>query len=51
MLADNKLAEQAGWDRELLALELGELAELGTDLATLGFEAGELDALLRQRAA
>ena len=45
ILADNKLAEQAGWDRELLALELGELAELGTDLGALGFEAGELDAL------
>ena len=45
VLADNKLAEQAGWDRELLALELGELAELGTDLGALGFEAGELDAL------
>ena len=46
MLADNKLAERAGWDRELLALELGELAELGTDLGALGFEALELDALL-----
>ena len=46
ILADNRLAEQAGWDRELLALELGELAELGTDLGALGFEAGELDALL-----
>ena len=46
VLADNKLAERAGWDRELLALELGELAELGTDLGSLGFEALELDALL-----
>ena len=46
VLADNKLAERAGWDRELLALELGELAELGTDLGALGFEAAELDALL-----
>ena len=45
MLADNKLAERAGWDSELLALELGELAELGTDLGALGFEAAELDAL------
>ena len=45
ILADNRLAERAGWDRELLALELGDLAELGTDLGTLGFEAGELDAL------
>ena len=46
VLADNKLAERAGWDRELLALELGELAELGIDLGALGFEAAELDALL-----
>ena len=45
VLADNKLAERAGWDRDLLALELGELAELGTDLGTLGFEAAELDDL------
>ena len=47
VLADNKLAEQAGWDRELLALELGDLSELGVDLTTLGFEAGELDDLFR----
>jgi hypothetical protein len=47
ILADNKLAEQAGWDRELLALELGELQDMAVDLASLGFEAGELDALLR----
>lgn len=47
ILADNKLAEQAGWDNEMLALEVGELAELGIDLSMLGFEARELDALLR----
>ena len=47
VLADNKLAEQAGWDKELLALELGDLSELGVDLTTLGFEAGELDDLFR----
>ncbi|MFC3086287.1 site-specific DNA-methyltransferase [Tabrizicola soli] len=47
ILADNKLAEQAGWDRELLALELGDLLDMAVDLASLGFEAGELDALLR----
>ncbi len=29
VLADNRLAEQAGWDRELLALELADLSELG----------------------
>ena len=46
VLADNKLAEQAGWDRELLALEVGDLADLGVDLSTLGFEPAELDSLL-----
>jgi DNA modification methylase len=47
ILADNKLAEQAGWDRELLALELGDLQDMAVDVASLGFDAGELDALLR----
>lgn len=40
MLADNKLAEQAAWDRELLALELGDLREMAVDLASLGLQAG-----------
>lgn len=47
ILADNRLAEAAGWDRELLALELGDLDLLGVDLTGLGFEPGELDALLQ----
>jgi len=46
ILADNRLAEQAGWDKDLLALELGDLRDLAVDLASLGFEAAELDALL-----
>ncbi|AZQ67638.1 site-specific DNA-methyltransferase [Silicimonas algicola] len=46
VLADNRLAEQAGWDRELLALELGDLGDLGIDLGDLGFDGAELDALL-----
>ena len=46
ILADNRLAEQAGWDRDLLALELCELEDLGVDLLTLGFDAGEIDDLL-----
>lgn len=46
ILADNRLAEQAGWDRELLSLELADLSELGIELTALGFEALELDALL-----
>jgi len=47
ILADNKLAEQAGWDKTLLALELGDLQDMAVDLTSLGFDAGELDALLR----
>ncbi|MCQ0972063.1 site-specific DNA-methyltransferase [Paracoccus sp. TK19116] len=46
ILADNKLAEQAGWDAQLLALELGDLADLDVDLTSLGFEGAELDKLL-----
>jgi DNA modification methylase len=47
ILADNKLAERAGWDKELLALEVGDLADLGIDLLALGFVAGEIDDLLQ----
>lgn len=46
VLADNRLAEQAGWDRELLGLELADLSDLGIDLGDIGFEGAELDALL-----
>ena len=51
ILADNRLAEQAGWDRELLALEVADLGELGIDLGDLGFDGAELDALLNHGAA
>lgn len=47
ILADNRLAEQAGWDRELLALELADLRDMAVDLTDLGFEAADLDLLLR----
>jgi ParB-like chromosome segregation protein Spo0J len=47
ILADNRLAEKAGWDREALAIELGELAVLLTDgIEITGFETGEVDLLL-----
>jgi DNA modification methylase len=50
MLADNKLASKAGWDRELLALELQELQlalpEIGLDVSATGFEPGEIDSIL-----
>ena len=46
IIADNKLAEQAGWDAELLALELGELQAEGFDIDLLGFDETELGDLL-----
>ena len=45
VIADNKLAENAGWDRELLALELKELS-LNFDITLTGFEMPEVDLLL-----
>ena len=51
ILADNRLAEQAGWDRELLALELGDLEALDLDLGDLGFDGAELDDILGHDAA
>ena len=43
ILADNKLAENAGWDRELLAIELQGLIELDVDIELTGFETAEID--------
>jgi hypothetical protein len=47
VIADNKLAENAGWDRSLLALELQELSiVLNFDVTITGFEIGEVDILI-----
>ena len=48
ILADNKLAENAGWHRELLALELQGLLEmeLEFEVTLTGFEMGEIDVLI-----
>ena len=49
VIADNKLAENAGWDRRLLALELQELSvELNFDVAITGFETAEIDLLVQE---
>ena len=42
ILADNKLALNAGWDEALLKLELADLQELGANLGLTGFSADEL---------
>ena len=47
VLADNQLALDAGWNEELLALELAELSEAGYDLALTGFDADALAELLQ----
>ena len=44
VIADNKLALNAGWDEELLSLEISELEELGFDIDLLGFTDDELAA-------
>jgi DNA modification methylase len=47
-LADNKIAQGAGWDMELLKAELGEIAaiDVDLDLSLTGFSAGEIDVVL-----
>jgi DNA modification methylase len=51
VIADNKLALNAGWDEAMLALELQELDELGFDLDLTGFTDAEIDALTPERIA
>jgi len=47
VIADNRLAEKAGWDPALLALELQELSlELNFDVTVTGFEMAEIDLVI-----
>jgi DNA modification methylase len=50
VIADNRLAERSGWDKELLAKEFEFLtvADLQFDITTTGFGTGEIDLLLEQ---
>lgn len=45
VIADNKLALNAGWDNEMLAVEFSDLKEMGFDLELTGFDADEISAL------
>jgi DNA modification methylase len=45
VIADNKLALNAGWDESMLAGEVASLADAGFDLGLLGFSAPELAAI------
>src|SRR5258708_5973387 len=47
-IADNKIAVNAGWDLEILQLELGELGAIDVDigLTLTGYSTGEIDVIL-----
>lgn len=44
-LIDNKVAEQATWDHDMLAGEIGKLSELGLDYTKFGWSQAEIDCL------
>ena len=46
ILADNQLALGAGWDEEMLSVELSDLQDESFDLSLLGFDSDELEKLL-----
>lgn len=48
LIADNRLAELAGWDQEILAIEFGELAAFDTafDIEVTGFDGADIDRIL-----
>jgi len=46
VIADNQLALQAGWDEDMLRIELGDIEASGFDLDLIGFEADELAGLM-----
>jgi DNA modification methylase len=46
VIADNRLALDAGWDRELLRIEIDQLMSVDADLKVLGFSTGEMLSLM-----
>jgi DNA modification methylase len=48
VLADNRLAERAGWDKELLAIELQGLIDLNVEVELTGFDMGQIDLILEE---
>lgn len=45
VLADNRVPMNAAWDYDLLKAELGDIKDLGVDIATIGFPMDELDVI------
>ena len=48
VIADNKLAENAGWDLDILKIEMADLGEIGFDLDLIGFSEAEVEDLLKE---
>ena len=48
IIADNRLALNAGWDEDMLKVELEELNDLEFDISLLGFEDNEIESLLSE---
>lgn len=48
-IADNAIALKSGWDREILAIEMQELVDLGFEIELTGFETAEIDLMLDER--
>src|SRR3984893_8730954 len=46
LIADNRLAEKAGWDKEILEIELQGLVTMGFEVEVTGFEVPEVDLVL-----
>jgi len=49
ILADNRLAEKAGWDKEILAVELQGLLADGFEVVLTGFETPDIDVIWTPR--
>ena len=49
VIADNRMALDAGWDIDLLKVELGDLQGLNFDLALTGFDPGEIENFLAEK--
>ena len=48
VIADNQIALKAGWDREILAIEMQELINIGFEVELTGFETAEIDLMLEE---
>jgi hypothetical protein len=46
VIADNRLAENAGWDQDMLSVEIGSLQAADFDVTFAGFDQAEIDAIL-----